>query len=380
MTDSLLTERELAFRDEVRAFLLTALDDQVGSELAVDSVHSPTFYRALAEGGWLGLQWPREYGGLGHGPVSGAILFEEAGFCLAPILAYSVTSMVGSALISVDRCQAKAFLPGIARGEVIFCLGYSEPNVGSDLASLETRAVRQGDDWIVNGSKMFISAAHVANHMFLAARTGPPEERHRTVSVFALDLSSPGVRVEPVYTMEGPRVNVVYLDDVRVPNDAIILGENQGWTVLESALAHERVGMVALLLGDIRRLLGGLIARLDRERGACDRLALATIGQLTVENEAARTMVYSLAREAEEGEASSVGAAMTKLYVSELFERVSQACIRFGGLEVLSTDRDIYTADVQNAHCRSARYTITAGTSEIQRNIIALRGLGLPRR
>jgi len=379
VTDSFLTEREVAFRDEVRAFLQTALDNDVGSELAVDGVHSPTFYRALAEAGWLGLQWPEEYGGRGRGPVSAAILFEEAGFCRAPILAYSITSMVGSALVSIDRRQAEAFLPGIARGEIIFCLGYSEPNVGSDLASLEMRAVRQGDDYVVNGSKMFISAGHVANYMFLAARTGPSEERHRSISVFALDLSTPGVRIEPLWTMEGHRVNIFYLDDVRIPADAIVLGENQGWKVLETALAHERVGMVALLLGDIGRLLGGLVGRVDRECSASDRLMLATVGQLTVESEAARALIYGLAREAERGEASSTAAAMTKLYVTELFERVAQACVRFGGLESLCTDRDLFAADVQNAHCRSARYTVTAGTSEIQRNIIALRGLGLPR-
>jgi alkylation response protein AidB-like acyl-CoA dehydrogenase len=379
MSDYVLTESELVFRGEVRTFLESTLNSQVGAEMAEDAEHSSTFYRALADRGWLGLQWPPEYGGQGRSHVSAAVLFEEAGFCRAPILAYSLTAMVGNTLIALDPRQAQEFIPRIARGEVIFCLGYSEPNAGSDLAALETRAVRNDEGWVVNGSKVFTSAGHVANYMLLAARTGLPEQRHRGISVFVLDLSTPGIRIDPIMTFEGIRVNAVYFEDVQVPAEAIVLGENQGWKVLETALAHERVGVVALRLGDISRLLGGLIAHLDRERAANDRLVLATIGQLLAETEAARALVYGLARETDQQKASPVTAAMAKLYVTELFERVTQACIRFGGLDRLCTDRDLFAADVENAFRRSARYTITAGTSEIQRNIIALRGLGLPR-
>ncbi len=379
MSNYLLTEQEVAFRSEVREFLRSALDDRVAAELAADGEHSATFYRTIAERGWLGLQWPPEYGGLGRGYLSAAILFEEAGFSRAPVLAYSLTSMVGNTLIMLDERQARAFIPRIARGEVIFCLGYSEPNAGSDLASLETRAVREESGYVVNGSKVFNSAGHVATHMFLAARTGKQEDRHRGISVFAVDLRTPGVTIDPLWSIEGVRLNMIYLEDVHIPTEALVLGENQGWKVLETALAHERVGVIALRLGDIRRLLKGLVQELNRTEDGKDRLALGTVGQLLVETEAARALIYGLAAETQQGIASSVTAATAKLYVTNLFERVTQACIRLGGLEMLSIDRDVFAADVENAFLRSARYTITAGTSEVQRNIIALRGLGLPR-
>jgi 3-oxocholest-4-en-26-oyl-CoA dehydrogenase alpha subunit len=381
MNEWLLTPAECEFREEVRAFLQKALTDEVARELTVEPEHSPSFYQAVARQGWLSLQWPVEYGGLGRGQVHAAILFEEAGFCRAPIIAYSITAMVGNTLTMLAPEHARIFVPRIARGEAIFCLGYSEPNAGSDLAALETRAVRRNGEWVINGTKAFTSVGHIANYMFLAARTGLAEDRHRGVSMFILDMKTIGVKVEPIWTIESEnnRVNMVYLDDVRIPEDAIVLGESQGWRVLEAALAHERVGVVALRLGDIRRLLGALVTRVGEADAGSDRIVVADLGRFAAETEVARTMVYNLARRTETKQVTSTEAAMAKLYVTELFERVALACTRHVGLDALSTDLSPFSEDVSNAVLRSARYSVTAGTSEVQRNIIALRGLGLPR-
>lgn len=365
-----MTADERAFQREAAEFFS---DWSEGHGISGEE-HSDDLYQALAARKWIGLQWPEELGGLGRGAVHSTVMFEEAGYYRAPILGASLSSMVGAALIALDPRQAARFIGPIVAGTAIFCLGYSEPEAGSDLASLQTRAIPDANDWIIRGSKVFTSLAQRATHMFLAARTSTELARHRGVSVFTLDLSSPGVTIEALPTIEGTNVAIVHLDGVRVPGRDLVLEQNQGWRVIEQALASERVGMVALRLGEIRRLMDGLITAATAAPNV-DGLR-ADLGVALCQCEIARALVYSAARSG----ATSSEAAIVKLAVTGTFEQVAHLCDRYNNLvHAASGQADPYIDDVQNALIRSTRYTITGGTSEIQRNIIALRGLKLPR-
>ncbi|MCA9854979.1 MAG: acyl-CoA dehydrogenase family protein, partial [Dehalococcoidia bacterium] len=230
--DFKFSDSALAFEREVDAFLAQEWSPEVRQRVAnsADSYEiERAFRRKLAANGWLTMSWPEEYGGERR-PFEEQYLFQEAlNYAGAPHATVAV-QQVGPTLMQFGTdSQKEQFLPPIAAGEVEFALGYTEPDAGTDLASLQLRAVRDGDDYVMNGIKRFTSAAHRAEYVWLAARTDPDAPKHRGISMFLADLSSPGITVTPIHTIGGGRTNEVYWDNVRIPANALIGEENRGW-------------------------------------------------------------------------------------------------------------------------------------------------------
>lgn len=379
------TEEQQRFREEVRKFLDIELPRaRERGEMVPGRVrgYSKEFSRALAERGWIGMSWPREYGGRGADSITQMIFTEEMITSGAPCGYHFVAErQVGPSLVLHGTDQQRAeWIPRILRGEVSFCLGLSEPEAGSDLANVQTRATRVGDRYVVTGSKIWSSNAHISDMMWLVVRTNPDVPKHKGISILLLDLKSPGVDIRPLYDMTGEwHFNEVFLTDVEVPIDMRVGPEDRGWYVLAEHLDFERSGIEMLLEG--AQWLAECIERLKKDSSIpasrCDRLRREA-AQLWIEMEVGRNLCYRVAYMQSTGCIPNHEAAMSKMFGSEWVQRVG----RFGLKLASSTGAVIergYEVDFANAYLRSISRTIAGGTSEIQRNIIATRGLGLPR-
>ncbi len=240
------SDEALAFEREVNDFLAVEWSPEVRQRAAAspDSYEiERAFRRKLAERGWLTMSWPREYGGQERSYEQQYLFQEALNYFGAPGATVAVQQVGPTLMTYGTESQKDAFLPRIAQGEIDFALGYTEPDAGTDLASLQLRAVRDGDDYVLNGIKRFTSGAHRAEYVWLAARTDPEAPKHRGISMFLADLSTPGITVKPIWTMSGLRTNEVYWDDVRIPADALVGEENRGWYYAAHALDFERVSI-----------------------------------------------------------------------------------------------------------------------------------------
>jgi alkylation response protein AidB-like acyl-CoA dehydrogenase len=368
------------FRLAVRAFFEREVtDDLLASLEQANEEHNDDFHRRLAAQGWIGLQWPTEHGGLGLSDVESAILMEEAGYFFAPMTGYLVAVIAGSTILRKGTpAQTGRFLPDIAAGRTLFCLGYTEPESGSDLASLRTRAVADGTGWRLHGAKMFTSLAHEAQFALVAARTDAEAPKHRGLTVFIVPLDRPGIEIAPVPTLGGFRTSVVSLDGVAV-DQADVLGEvDRGWQTLGAALDLERTG--ASRLGFCRRLLDYLWHELAEDVTGDGFLADA-MGALELRLRASRLLSYRAAWLVGQGKLPTGEAAMAKVVSTELAQDISAAALRLTGEQALFSRAGggPLGGMVEQAYRNAARFTVTAGTSEIQRTIIATRLLGLPR-
>jgi len=381
-----------AFRQEVRDWLdanwhgerQTAHDRLPFKDRGWD----PSFSRLIGKRGWIGIGWPKEFGGQARSPAEQLAYIEEMEYAEAPIKAHNVAeNIVGPSLIRHGTPEQQTeWLPAILRGELTFGLGYSEPEAGSDLASLRTRATRDGDDWIINGQKLWSTGGDKAEHVWLAARTDPDAKpKHAGISVFLVSLRSPGVTIRPSMAMYGKTFSAVFYDDVRVPARAMVGGVNGGWKVITDALAAERVmigGSVAVLRRNLDRLTEYVArAEVGGRPLRNDPVVRDRLGALAAEIEVARQFVMRNARMLQEGRVPLYEAAMTKVFAGELQERLGEAALDIlgtGGL--LSTDApSAPVGELEQVLRHSIMGVIGGGTAEIQRNIIAIRGLGLPR-
>jgi len=280
--------------------------------------------------------------------------------------------------------QKRRYLPRLARGEITFCLGYTEPESGSDLASLQTRAVREGDDYVINGRKVFTSGAESSEYCWLAARTHPDAPKHAGLSVFIVPMDSPGVEIRPLVNMLGESwFNEVVFENVRVPLSERVGDENRGWQVLTSALGVERITIYRAFLH--LRALWALVryartAR-DGEHPWDDAETRQRLAQLRIDFEVARLLLYRAVQMHSRGLEFRAQAAMVKLFNTELVQRLYQAAMaRLGPYGALKEgSRAPWNGAIAHAYLSAVQETIGAGTSEVQREIIALRGLGLPR-
>ena len=381
-----------AFRQEVRDWLdanwhgerQTAHDRLPFKDRGWD----PSFSRLIGKRGWIGIGWPKEFGGQARSPAEQLAYIEEMEYAEAPIKAHNVAeNIVGPSLIRHGTPEQQTeWLPAILRGELTFGLGYSEPEAGSDLASLRTRATRDGDDWIINGQKLWSTGGDKAEQVWLAARTDPDAKpKHAGISVFLVSLRSPGVTIRPSMAMYGKTFSAVFYDDVRVPARAMVGGVNGGWKVITDALAAERVmigGSVAVLRRNLDRLTEYVArAEVGGRPLRNDPVVRDRLGALAAEIEVARQFVMRNARMLQEGRVPLYEAAMTKVFAGELQERLGEAALDIlgtGGL--LSTDApSAPVGELEQVLRHSIMGVIGGGTAEIQRNIIAIRGLGLPR-
>jgi alkylation response protein AidB-like acyl-CoA dehydrogenase len=385
------------FRAEVREFLGTEIPDYftTGSGEIEDSYFgsgTPEYRaawqewrRRVASQGWIAPAWPEEYGGAGLGVLEQFVMNEEFAKHGVPPPGGSGVMMVGPTLIAHgSEEQQREHLSGILSGETVWCQGFSEPGSGSDLASLQTRAVRDGDDYIINGQKIWTSGAHVSNWMFCLVRTDVDAPKHRGISYLLLPMDSPGIIVQPIVQMTGNSgFNEVFFEDVRVPVANRIGEENRGWYVGVTTLDFERSGIGAAV--GVRQNVEKL-TRLAIDTGATRRnpgLRLELVDR-AVEANVLTLLSYRVITMQAQGLIPNYEASTAKLFNSELGQRIAQTGTKVGGLYAGISDPDTayepaWAGDLANDYMATVSSTIAGGTSEVQRNIIATRGLGLPR-
>ena len=349
----------------------------------------------LAERGWLVYSWPVEHGGTGWSPVQGYIFEEEMGRARAPRIIPFGPKMVGPVICTFGSDAQKAkYLPAIAANETWWCQGYSEPDAGSDLASLRTRAVRDGDHYVVNGTKTWTTAAHWADMMFCLVRTDTGVKPQEGISFLLLDMRDPGVEVRPIVTMDGGReINTVYLTDVKVPVENRIGEENKGWTYAKFLLGHERFGIARLSESKARLAYLSEIARNHRVGGAPladDTDFMRSVAETEIELTALEFTELRALMNAEQGKAPGVEANMLKIRGTEVQQKISEMLMKAMGYYALPYVPEAmeygwneapigpeYASGLAPAYFNMRKTTIYGGTNEIQRNIIARMVLGL---
>jgi 3-oxo-4-pregnene-20-carboxyl-CoA dehydrogenase beta subunit len=380
-----LSEDQVALRDELRSYFAGLISPAQREAMRTDR-HGEAYQqliRQMGSDGWLGVGWPTEYGGRGFGQVEQQIFVSEAARADVPLPAVTLQT-VGPTLQALGTEEQKdLLLPRILAGELHFAIGYTEPGAGTDLAALTTRAVRDGDDYIVNGQKIFTTGAHDADYIWLACRTDPDAPKHKGISILIVDTADPGFSWTPIITCDGAHhVNATYYADVRVPASMLVGTENQGWRLITTQLNHERV-----MLGPAGRL-GALHDRLHGWASATRgpggrrvadepdvRRALAEVAASLRVNELLNWQV-AVADTVQIADASA-----TKVYSSERMQRLGQMLIDVAGRH--GDPADEATADLltwlDTQHKRNLVLTFGGGVNEVQRELIAMAGLGLPR-
>jgi alkylation response protein AidB-like acyl-CoA dehydrogenase len=377
------------WREEVRAFIAQHLDEKTIVERESGEWGTGlgplgrTFLRKLGERGWLGLTWPKEYGGLGMTFLHRYILAEEMDRARAPLPGFGAAVVGPCLMLYGSEWQKAEYLREIARGEVFFALGYTEPEAGSDLASLKLRAVEDGDDYVLTGQKIFQSETHCADYVWLAARTSVEGPKHKGLSLFIVDAKSPGMTIQPMHTLGGHRTNIVFYDGVRVPKRHLVGELNRGWYYLAAALDFERFFPVSGLLRDLEQLIAFAHAEgPDGRRLADSPHARRQLSQLTADALALRASSNRMAFLQTQGLVPNVEASILKLFQREFSQRLARTGAQmlglYGQLREGDPNAPLHGA-LEKAYRNSPVGTITAGSSEIQRNVIATRGLGLPR-
>jgi len=343
----------------------------------------------LADRGWVAPAWPKEYGGAGLSTMEQFILNEEFAEARAPQLGGMGVMMAGPTIIVHGTEEQKAeHLPKILKGETQWCQGFSEPGAGSDLASLQTRAVKDGDDFVLNGSKIWTSGAQFANWMFMLARTDPDAPKHRGITYFLLDFKSPGITVQPLVQMGGGAgFNQVFFDNVRVPSKNVVGEVNRGWYVGTTTLDFERsgIGSAVGIRQNVERMIQWAKENVGEGHSMLGRnpLVRLELADRLVEANVAKMLSYRVVHMQNVGMVPNHEASMAKLFSSELGQRIARAGIKMLGLYGLAWDAQSPHSPNHGQYSRgyvqSVSGTIAGGTSEIQRNVIAQRGLGLPR-
>ncbi|HEY5639035.1 MAG TPA: acyl-CoA dehydrogenase family protein [Dehalococcoidia bacterium] len=389
--DYRFTPEEENFRDEIRKFLKVELppDREEGEEEESDKgwEFRRQFHKKLAARGWLVPHWPKQYGGNDMGIMEQVVMREEMGYARAPLLDIFGVNMIGPVLMMYgSEEQKKQHLPGIASGEVMWCQGYSEPESGSDLASLQMRAVRDGDDYVVNGQKIWTSNAHRADWIFMLARTDPDAPKHKGISFLLTPMNAPGISTRPLINLAGQHgFNEVFFEDVRVPVTNLVDEENRGWYVGAALLDFERsgIGSSAAVRRNLDDLLGYVRESAGNGGGGRDRTARHKLAELVIETDVGRYLSYRVASMQARGEVPNYEASVAKSYLSELSQRVAGAGVNIMGLAGQVRPESPKWAKLQGRltlqYMVTLGQTIAGGTTEIQKGIIATRGLGLPR-
>ncbi|WP_156686904.1 acyl-CoA dehydrogenase family protein [Mycobacterium sp. Marseille-P9652] len=378
-----------AWLAEVREFLHDNVTPELRAELARHDLEFPggevaRFRRKIGAKGWFGLNWPREYGGLDLGAVHLHLLMSEFEYWGVPGPDLTVTSVAPMIMRHGTERNKRDWLPRIARGEMICAVGYSEPEAGTDLAALRTRAVRDGDDWVIDGTKIWNSGAQRATHEWLCVRTDPTAPRHRGISVVIVPIDTPGVEIRPLYAWSGYRTNEVRFDRVRVPVTNLIGEVNRGWTYITGALDLERGALTNS--GDLRRSVDELreLARRPRRDGSvpADSPALRRrLAQAEADVEVATLMGYEAASILDSGVIPTVEVSVEKIFTSELRQRIADLALDLLGPDGLLAHRSEnapLAGKFERLYRAAPLMRFGGGTNEVLRDIIAQRGHGMP--
>jgi alkylation response protein AidB-like acyl-CoA dehydrogenase len=387
------TVEQNKFRQEVRVFLDTELPpdwlDYIGPTIDDSVVNREDGWQVfkdmaqkLGEKGWLSMFWPKEYGGQACSHVDYLIFLEEIARRGSPGYNAIGAKMLAPTLIDYGTEEQKErHLKPIARGEEFWCEGFSEPRAGSDLASIQAKAIKDGNHFIINGQKTWSTFAAYSDGCCLLARSDPNSRRSRGLSFFLVDLSTPGITVRSINNILGePDFSEIFFEDVRVPQENLLGGENEGWQVAQAFLSYERAAIapVSVAQSMIERLVTYIAATPERDWTKSRHM----LARLAIETEIGRLIGYRVAWLQDKGIATEWHTSMSRLYSTELFKRVSAYAMQILGLHGQLDKRDDRAplcGWIGHSFLASIGATIATGTSEIQKNIIALRGLGLPR-
>ena len=386
------SEHEEAFRKDVRRWLETHLpDDLRGRAFASSRADREevrrlrAWQRAMHEAGYVGMDWPREFGGRGASIVEMVILYQEMARAESPqFVNRGGISMLGPTLMKHGTpAQQKRFLPRILTAEEVWCQGFSEPNASSDLASLQTRAVREDDQFVVNGQKVWTSMAHVADWCFLLVRTDPTAPKHRGISFLLVDMTTPGIAVRPLRQITGEaEFNEVFFDNVRVPADNLVGRLNEGWSVAITTLAYERDLLTFIRHVSLRNALHRLVRLVQRQKTSVDPIVRQKVAGLWIGEQALQLNGYRSLTNILRGGAPGPEGSTSKLFWSQVDQDLAQVATEVIGPYSQITQGSPWAPDEgqwEFYELLARASGIRAGTSEILRNVLAERVLGLPK-
>ena len=385
--DFRFTEQEEAFRQEVIEFSKKEVGDwrgmiDEGDRIGDSWERNLQMSKKILDKGWMALSWPREYGGQGRSTIEYFLFKEVTEYYGTMGVDHWGTYMVGPAvLIHGTEEQKKRFLLPISRGETIWCEGFSEPDAGSDLASVKCQAKEEDDHFVINGEKIWTSGAHRANWMFMLARTAHNAPKHKGLTYFLIDMKTPGITVQRIADMTGcHHLNRVLLENVIVPRENVLGAVNKGFYVAMTTLDFERSGIERI--ARCQRYLDRLVEYVKEKGLDSDPAIRNKLGRIATEIHVGRLLCYRVAWLQNKGEIPSYAASVSKVYGAELMQRTGRSAVEIlGPYGILSLES--YLAPIEGTlstwYVSNVGRTFGAGTSEIQRNVIATRGLGLPR-
>ena len=380
-------EDQKALRKELRGYFATLITPEIKE--ATRSAESGPVYkqliRQMGKDGWLAVGWPTEYGGRGRPMSDQLAFFEEALMASAPV-PFVTLNTVGPALMDYgSKAHQEAFLPRIAAGEIHFAIGYTEPGAGTDLAALSTSAVREGDDYIINGAKVFTSGADGADYIWLAARTDADAPKHKGITMFIVDTRLEGFSCTPIRTVGGVNTNVTYYDNVRVPATMIVGELNKGWNLITAQLNHERIGLASWAIHGWKfyhRALAWAREAHDGRRAIDDPVVQRNLAEVFFILEANRLLNSRMAWELEQRRLDPALASGAKVYSTEGLIEVCRLLMEIVGPNSLvrsGSSAALLMGDLEQEYRRCQTNTFGGGVNEIQRGLVANFGLGMPR-
>jgi alkylation response protein AidB-like acyl-CoA dehydrogenase len=380
------TPEQEALRQELRAYFAELMTPEVEAEVAAGESGGPhclEAVRQMGRDGWLGIGWPVEYGGQGRTDVEQFVFYDEAWRAGAPIPFLSINTVGQTIMAFGSDEQKRELLPKILRGELHFSIGYTEPNAGTDLASLRTSAVKDGDEWVINGQKLFTSLASYADYIWLAVRTDPDAPKHRGITIFLVPTSDPGFSLTKINTMVNASTYATYYENVRVPDSAIVGELNRGWDLIVNQLNYERVslcppGTTERVYRDTRRWAQE--TKLPDGRRVIDQeWVQVNLARVHAKLDFLKLINWKVAAS---GGANPADASATKVFGTEFYceaYRLLLEVIGQAGYLKKGSPGAVLQGRIERAYQGTLILTFGGGTNEVQRDLIALFGLGLPR-
>ena len=383
-----LTDEQRQLQREVRDYYKQLLTPEVRASLHGAGGVGPAMRKVVKQmgsDGWLGVGWPKEYGGRGFTPVEQFIWFDESMRAGAPVPMLTVNTVGPTIMHFGSDEQKNFFLPKIMAGEIHFCIGYSEPGAGTDLAALRTKAERDGDEYVINGQKMWTSLASDADYIWLAVRTDQNVKKHKGISLFVLPMDTPGIKVLPIHVMGESDINQTYFEDVRVPATTRVGEENEGWKLITNQLNHERVtlcssGMVERALNDVRDWAQNTELP-DGTRVADQEWVQVSLARVYSRLEFLRLINWKIAWASTTGALQPADASSTKVFGTEFYIESHRLLMEILGQHSYLKDDAVGTvlqARLESSYRGLIILTFGGGTNEVQRDLIAMFGLGMP--
>ncbi|HWE57519.1 MAG TPA: acyl-CoA dehydrogenase family protein [Acidimicrobiales bacterium] len=383
------TDEQEQLRQELRTYYANLLTPEVEEELAHGRGIGDAMKRVvrqIGEDGWLGVGWPKEWGGRGLSAIEQFVWFDESMRAGAPIPMLTVNSVGPTIRQFGTEEQKDFFVSGILKGQIHFCIGYTEPGAGTDLASLRTTAIRDGDEYIVNGQKIFTSLAGGADYIWLAARTDPEAKKHKGISMFVVPMDTPGLSLQPMSLLSEHDINQTFFDDMRIPASCLVGQENEGWSLITNQLNHERVtlcssGVIERALDDVQRWAQETKLA-DGRRIIDQEWVRVHLARIKARLEYLRLMNWKVAWTATQGHLDVADASSIKVFGTEFYLEAYRLMMEIIGERAYVKDgspESVLHSRLERNFRSTLILTFGGGTNEVQRDLIAMFGLGFPR-